>query len=649
MAPFASIRDNFSDNLIASCWTSYAIGSATVAETSGQARFTLPSSTAGSHEAGYSTNTVAYDLTSDSFYINIGTMVATGVAATAFFDLRLAAASILNVLRWRQVSNTVSARHIVGGVDTQVYSATWSATTYKYLRIRADTTTVYWDSSSDGTTWTNRASVAISSLFAISSLYAVFGALCGNVASPGGFYLDDVNLILPALTTNWRWTQARWPLTNRHRTITLALDTAGTAQAYLVTADDVDVSDNPTGSIRYWSGPADGGRELTEQTTQAAAQDMAVDIPLDGRFDLPQQIDARVFRVYHRSIDGAAYTIRELYPRRLIQADDVDAEIIRGLVVSGHRFICDELSALTANVGVLTAGVIDGVTIYAGGAGHPVTLDSTGIFITFDDDVTSADASLRFLSSAGATVGALEGYNAVVGSQHQITLKANNAGVNKGSETVIAAQRDGTGVAHIGLTCTNTSGPPSVRIDVYDNHTTNGDYIDINAPLVWIDGNTIIQNSSLNVESGLNVGTATGATDGQIIAEVTDSGTTTVPLVLVLAHDSSATPAAGFGTDLRFQGKSNGGADRYMGAIEAVWVVATDASRTSRMQLYAYDNASARQWIRGESNGSAAMIGFLGGAAAAKQTVTGSRGGNAALASLLTALATYGLVTDSST
>jgi hypothetical protein len=47
-------------------------------------------------------------------------------------------------------------------------------------------------------------------------------------------------------------------------------------------------------------------------------------------------------------------------------------------------------------------------------------------------------------------------------------------------------------------------------------------------------------------------------------------------------------------------------------------------------------------------DGTANTIGFFGTAAAAKQTVSGSRGGNAALASLLTALATYGIVTDSS-
>lgn len=42
-------------------------------------------------------------------------------------------------------------------------------------------------------------------------------------------------------------------------------------------------------------------------------------------------------------------------------------------------------------------------------------------------------------------------------------------------------------------------------------------------------------------------------------------------------------------------------------------------------------------------------LGFFSAAAAAKPNVTGSRGGNAALASLLTALATLGLITDSTT
>lgn len=50
-----------------------------------------------------------------------------------------------------------------------------------------------------------------------------------------------------------------------------------------------------------------------------------------------------------------------------------------------------------------------------------------------------------------------------------------------------------------------------------------------------------------------------------------------------------------------------------------------------------------------EARPDTAAIGFYGTAAAAKQTVTGSRSANAALASLLTALATIGLITDTST
>lgn len=53
--------------------------------------------------------------------------------------------------------------------------------------------------------------------------------------------------------------------------------------------------------------------------------------------------------------------------------------------------------------------------------------------------------------------------------------------------------------------------------------------------------------------------------------------------------------------------------------------------------------------IDGDLNHDGSNIGFFGTAPAAKQTVSGSRGGNAALADLLTELAEYGLITDSTT
>ena len=53
--------------------------------------------------------------------------------------------------------------------------------------------------------------------------------------------------------------------------------------------------------------------------------------------------------------------------------------------------------------------------------------------------------------------------------------------------------------------------------------------------------------------------------------------------------------------------------------------------------------------IDGDINHDGSNVGFYGSAPVAKATVTGSRGGNAALASLLTALANLGLITDSTT
>jgi hypothetical protein len=111
------------------------------------------------------------------------------------------------------------------------------------------------------------------------------------------------------------------------------------------------------------------------------------------------------------------------------------------------------------------------------------------------------------------------------------------------------------------------------------------------------------------------------------------------------SHGASGT---GGGGRYQFQSSSSTTNYRDTGAVEATWVDGTDATRKARLALFAYDTA-AREGVRVEGTGSAAAIGFLGASAIARPAVTGSRGGNAALASLLTALANLGLLTDSTT
>ena len=74
--------------------------------------------------------------------------------------------------------------------------------------------------------------------------------------------------------------------------------------------------------------------------------------------------------------------------------------------------------------------------------------------------------------------------------------------------------------------------------------------------------------------------------------------------------------------------------------IDSLWVLpGTTATQSLGNTSFKYTNL----WLSGST-------GFFGSTPpAAKPTVTGSRGANAALASLLTALASYGLITDSTT
>lgn len=110
---------------------------------------------------------------------------------------------------------------------------------------------------------------------------------------------------------------------------------------------------------------------------------------------------------------------------------------------------------------------------------------------------------------------------------------------------------------------------------------------------------------------------------------------------------STGTPAAGFGGELAFIGQSASQFGRDMARLTWEWIVATDASRTGKGKLWAGDSAAWREALGWGSSGTAAQLGFFGTAPIVKPAATGSRGGNVALASLLTALANLGLITDS--
>jgi hypothetical protein len=86
-------------------------------------------------------------------------------------------------------------------------------------------------------------------------------------------------------------------------------------------------------------------------------------------------------------------------------------------------------------------------------------------------------------------------------------------------------------------------------------------------------------------------------------------------------------------------------------AITSASTSGAAANASTNAALTAETNArvAADSLLLPRAGGITATIGFQGAAAVGRQTVSGAKGGNAALGSLLTALATYGLITDSST
>lgn len=98
-----------------------------------------------------------------------------------------------------------------------------------------------------------------------------------------------------------------------------------------------------------------------------------------------------------------------------------------------------------------------------------------------------------------------------------------------------------------------------------------------------------------------------------------DAVTNAATILLTLGHNSSGTPAAGFGSRTQYQLETSTTENTNAAALDVVWADATHATRKARSIWYVSDTAEREIW-RGEASGTAAMIGFLGAAAIVRPT-----------------------------
>jgi hypothetical protein len=156
MPSLSTLIDNFNDGTIGADWGNSYGG---VTETGGKAH--VPCTTG---YAGYQT-AYSWTLAGASLFVKVVTVPAASTATEAYCGVLVNAPDVeTSGTRIGFTINTVTGllrcKNDTGYFDPDVVELTYDATTHAFLRLHEDGTNVYWDTSPDGTTWTNRRTLA---------------------------------------------------------------------------------------------------------------------------------------------------------------------------------------------------------------------------------------------------------------------------------------------------------------------------------------------------------------------------------------------------------------------------------------------------------------------------------------------------------
>lgn len=154
MPLFSTLTDNFNDNAIGPNWGNAYGG---VSEVGGRARVPL---VAGAY-AGYQTGR-SWTLAGASVYLKFVTRPAASTGTDVSWNFLVTSSTDGTEIgfKYNAVTAKLRMQSNVAYFDGAALEIAYSATTHLWLRLREDGTNVYWDTSPDGTTWTNRRTLA---------------------------------------------------------------------------------------------------------------------------------------------------------------------------------------------------------------------------------------------------------------------------------------------------------------------------------------------------------------------------------------------------------------------------------------------------------------------------------------------------------
>ena len=338
---------------------------------------------------------------------------------------------------------------------------------------------------------------------------------------------DDTGTFASYPTTGvgvFNWTKVERPTIDRYGVV--SVNAAGSTQVYVgLSTDDI--------TYTWYSGPLTG-TVLTQVADESAAKTAAVTVTSDNRVDIPVLKDARFIKIGHRNGIGT-YFIFTLYPRRIVESDDIRAENIKSINVAAGAITANKISvinlqAVSANMGNLhmdgvidiatTGGIYQGTGSFAspgtglkifnsGGIGVVQTLNSGVIQVMFDTDG-------KFYAAAGKIkidANGLTAYNASNVEQVKITTSGQ---LLAGAGTIIL---DANGLS-VDNTISSFSDPTSIKLKFkgvtraqiwgYDPGTTS--------PNIYFQARNAISNTIMTFDVSLASNSSVGTNSLQVSA-----------------------------------------------------------------------------------------------------------------------------------
>lgn len=151
----ATVSDNFDDNsLNTSIWSEWTAGD--LSETSQTLRMT--STTSASYKGGDVLG--AYDLSGSSVHVEVVNALSSSLTdAGTYLQIVLDGSNYLTMYKF---GNNLIANKDVAGTITSVATTTYNSSTHRWWRIRESSGTIYYDYSSDGSSWSNLGTTTVS-------------------------------------------------------------------------------------------------------------------------------------------------------------------------------------------------------------------------------------------------------------------------------------------------------------------------------------------------------------------------------------------------------------------------------------------------------------------------------------------------------